>query len=297
MSLRSVCACAVVVVSAGSSPHLRTGNGRILEVMQAAIERSPVFRSLIDAIDASGRTVYVDEGPCARTEARSCVQPLPGSVSLRVLVDPRSGLVAVARQLAHEFQHVVEIAAAPDAIDPPTIRHLYERIGFQSCEGCYETRQALDVEARVSREVSSGHAPSMTAFFGTWTLNTDRSSYSSCRPTAARRFDRDQRHGLASAVVEYVDCFGVEHRDNYVYSAGGRDYPLASADAQSSRTIAVNVLDDLTMAFVIKEHGVVVACGRRTLRTDGRTMTIETWTAADEAAPRRTLEIWEKDSR
>jgi len=298
MSPQHACACAVAWFAAASPSHLRVTNDRILEVMRFAAVRSPTFRTLMATVSMSNRIVYVDEGSCRRETVRSCVQPVTEGPYIRVLVDPRGPINGVVRQLAHEFQHVLEISGVPAASGVSAIRQMYERVGFRSCAGdgdCYETRQALDVESLVSREVSSGHAVSLNAaYFGTWNLNIDKSSYDTCPPVSGRRFDRDQRHGLASAVVEFVDCVGIEHRDAFVYKADGRDYPMAPGNDRQSRTIAVTVIDNLTSAFVIKNDGIVVACGQRMMSPDGKVMKIETWTTVDGEERRRTFEFWEK---
>jgi hypothetical protein len=298
MGPQRVCACAVAWFAAASPAHLRVTNDRILEVMQFAAVRSPTFRSLMATVGTSNRIIYIDEGSCRRGTVRSCVQPVSEGPYIRVLVDPRGPINGVVRQLAHEFQHVLEISGLPAASDVSAIRQMYERVGFRSCAAdgdCYETRQALEVESLVSREVSSGHAASLNAaYFGTWNLNIDKSSYDACPPLSGRRFDSQQRHGLASAVVEFVDCVGIEHRDAFVYKADGRDYSMASGNGRPSRAIAVTIIDNLTSAFVIKKDGIVVACGRRMISPDTRVMTIETWTPADGEERRRTFEFWER---
>jgi len=217
---------------------------------------------------------------------------------ISVRVHPREPTDSVVRQLAHEFVHVTEIAAEPGAIDRWKIRDLYERIGFRSCAGaadCYETRQAQEAEKRVDREVASSHASGITgAFFGSWNLDLERSAFESCPPSSGRRVDRDQKHGLASVVVEFVDCEGAPHRDAFANKADGRDYVITSHDARPSRTIAVTIVDKLELAFAIKEDGVVVACGRRAVNGEGTAMTVETWTMVNRDNQRRTLEFWRR---
>jgi hypothetical protein len=298
MSPQRICACAVAWFAAASPSHLRVTNDRILEVMQYAAVRSPTFRTLVAAVGMSNRIVYVDEGSCRGETVRSCVQPVAEGLYIRVLVDPRGPINGVARQLPHEFQHVLEISGMPAASGVSAIRQMYERVGFQSCAAdgdCYETRKALEVESLVSREVSSGHAVSLNAaYFGTWNLHIDKSSYDKCPPMSGRRFDHGQRHGLASAVVEFVDCVGIEHRDAFVYRADGRDYSMPRGNGRPSPTIAVTVIDNLTSTFVIKNDGIVVACGQRIISPDGKVMTIETWTTVDGEERRRTFESWDK---
>jgi len=63
--------------------------------------------------------------------------------------------------LAHELQHAVEIAQAPEARDAQALEALMRRIGW--CRGgrLFETGAALAIEARVRLELTrpSTHAP------------------------------------------------------------------------------------------------------------------------------------------
>src|SRR5262245_20864179 len=113
--------------AAASPPHLRVNNERILEVVQFVAERSPTFRALIAAIEASRLIVYVDEGACRHRTVPSCTQAVGDGPYLRVLVDPRQPITAVGRQLAHEFQHVAEIATESNPVSASVVRALYER--------------------------------------------------------------------------------------------------------------------------------------------------------------------------
>jgi len=290
----NACACIVALLTTCSS-HLCVLNERLIEALRYGLERSPALRELVTAIDVADRRVYINEGPCGEGEFRSCVHPIAGSRNLQILVTPRVPVTDVVRQLAHEFQHVLEINAETTSTGASALRDVYERIGFRSCTDrgdCYETAKALEVEALVNREVTSRRSARLTdTYFGEWRLDIDKSSFPSCPPSSGRRFDRDQRHGLASTVVEFVDCVGVDHRDAFVYKADGRDYMVTG---DRSRTIAVAIVDAGTSAFLIKERGTVITCGKRSISADGKTMTVERWSFAGGAASRTALEFWKR---
>ena len=61
--------------------------------------------------------------------------------------------------LAHELQHVVEIAHAPWVLSPRTLREYYEAIGMEVTAGApgrmFETRAAAAVGELVRREMNS----------------------------------------------------------------------------------------------------------------------------------------------
>jgi len=58
--------------------------------------------------------------------------------------------------LAHELQHVVEVAGAPDVVDPDSMRRFFRRIGYlvNSTGNRYETRAAQQIEHRVRQEIT-----------------------------------------------------------------------------------------------------------------------------------------------
>jgi hypothetical protein len=180
--------------------------------------------------------------------------------------------MSVVRQLAHELQHAVEIAADPGTANGARVADLYERIGFASCSGgarCYETRAAKAIEARVSGEINSPPAMN-TRQFGEWILDVELSSLGDCPAGSGRRYDRDRRHGLASSVVDLVDCAGIEHRDTLVFKVDGKDYPMTSPPDSPLRTIAFTLVDKQAVEFVVKEDGALIACGRRSVNKAAR---------------------------
>jgi len=62
---------------------------------------------------------------------------------------------------AHEPQHAVEIASAPEVTDDAGVRRLYERIGRPSKDGLhsFETKAAIDVRDQVLAELASAPSP------------------------------------------------------------------------------------------------------------------------------------------
>jgi hypothetical protein len=80
------------------------------------ISRSPTFRRLVDAINASNGIVYVEYGVC-RSVARGC---LLGSLDLagphrvlRVVIRKTQLADDLVVSLGHELQHAVEVLSEP----------------------------------------------------------------------------------------------------------------------------------------------------------------------------------------
>ena len=61
--------------------------------------------------------------------------------------------------LAHELQHAVEIADAPEVVDEASLKELYRRLGADSGPGAFngsvwfETQGAIDTGRRVYSEL------------------------------------------------------------------------------------------------------------------------------------------------
>lgn len=64
--------------------------------------------------------------------------------------------------LAHELQHAVEIAGAPDVVSPQTLAAFYARIGVRTHResDTFETPQAVEVADHVRRELMTDVAVS-----------------------------------------------------------------------------------------------------------------------------------------
>jgi hypothetical protein len=145
-----------------SVPRIRVESRRIRSELSHALDRSSTLREIIQKIQRSdvivhvtcerfsaltleGRTVWASAGPDVRY--------------VRVQVDCMLATQRLVAILGHEFQHVAEIAAAPDVVDERSFGRLFKSIGY-SCGGTsseqFETEKALDAGERVRREYLYG---------------------------------------------------------------------------------------------------------------------------------------------
>lgn len=139
------------------------------QLIRDGLQGSPAFRGLVRDIATSDLIVLVDtvrREPANRGGRASLVDPPMGHASLRYLgssplarfllvwVDEswRTRPLQVAL-LAHELQHVVEIARAPSVRSPEDLAAHYRRIGHEVVHHRFETRAAMDVEWMVEREL------------------------------------------------------------------------------------------------------------------------------------------------
>ena len=142
-----------------SGPHLRGASPRETRLIQELLARSSTARDLAGQIESSDVIAYVQlasELPGGRAATRFVVTTA-GNRFLRVVLGAMTNPADRAALLAHELQHVVEIAHAPDVRDEKGLRQLYARIGEdRTARFVFETTAAREVAARVQREIARG---------------------------------------------------------------------------------------------------------------------------------------------
>lgn len=152
--------CAVASASAASvSPRamarLRPGSETARVLLDDAFARSAVVRGLVDDLATSDVIVHVDLGRPAGGVAGSTIfiTATEHARYLRVTLDTMTPPHDLIPFLAHELEHVLEIARHPDVRDAEGMRRLYGRIGLNARSiVSYETDGARAVERRARAE-------------------------------------------------------------------------------------------------------------------------------------------------
>jgi hypothetical protein len=146
--------------------HVRSSEPRILALLNAGLARSATFRRLIDTLDASDVIVYVElqasrESRQVQRESLDAyllhqVVSRGGQRYLRIGLGARGSERRIIGILAHELQHAVEIARAPDVRDAGSLQKFFSRVSLAfGCAGtCYETQEAKDVQRLVDDELA-----------------------------------------------------------------------------------------------------------------------------------------------
>ena len=139
--------------------HLRPQHARITGWLVDGTMRSPTIRALIARVEASDVLVYL-----------TFTSPRPGvSASLTFMADtPYGRMVRLAirpdlssrdtmAMIAHELQHVIEVAEHPEVRSERGFEALFRRIGHPTtfAEHHYDTAAALDIGDRVRHELAS----------------------------------------------------------------------------------------------------------------------------------------------
>ena len=134
----------------------------MLETLRDGCSRSATFKTLVDQLSDTNVIVYIERGICGFGHYKAC---LPHSVVLaggnrfiRIVVDPGENGAPELALIAHELQHALEIAGAPNVRSGDDITALFHRIGRsphcpRGTPDCYETGAALAMGDRVLDEV------------------------------------------------------------------------------------------------------------------------------------------------
>jgi hypothetical protein len=146
---------ALAPVRAEALVHVRAASPAARLLIDESARYSPTVRDLIDRVDRSDVIVYVQMTASSQVASASTtfVTATEGQRYLRILIHAGTPVWSRAQLLAHELQHVIEIASEPEVASNDGIRSLYERIGHASGKDRYETGAARQIEAKVRAEI------------------------------------------------------------------------------------------------------------------------------------------------
>ena len=136
-------------------PRVRAENPLLSAAIARGAERSPTFRRLIEAIDATDGLVYVLEGRCGQG-VRACLHmslELSGQNRLlRILVNPRRAPgCELIGSIGHELQHALEALSNPNVRTSFGLSSFFHRIGPEGPRR-FETPEAIQVGLTVEKE-------------------------------------------------------------------------------------------------------------------------------------------------
>jgi hypothetical protein len=147
-------------VRAEGYEHIRPEAPMLKTAIATALEGSPTFRSIVERIGGSDVIVhmtcgYFKSATMAGRTMLSSAGPDVRYVRVQILCDQSPQVLLSI--VAHELQHVAEIAAAPAVVDDGSFGRLYRKIGFPTCLSAetnqFETAAAVEAGRRVRAEV------------------------------------------------------------------------------------------------------------------------------------------------
>jgi hypothetical protein len=155
--------------AAGFHTHMRPAGAHLRAMMSLGMDVSPTFRAIVDRIESSDVVVYVSFRVvrAGQIDGHSSVMGVAaGRRYLQVVIDPRVMGLPLLGLLAHELQHIAEIADEPSVVDDRSLAAFYRRVGFSvSAQGNrFESAAAIAAGQRVVRDAAD-HASDVRAAF------------------------------------------------------------------------------------------------------------------------------------
>jgi hypothetical protein len=118
---------------------------------------SPTLCALVAALDGSDVIVHVSFAHAPKLDGHLAHQLVDagGRRYLRIVLAVRHSDRVLIPILAHELQHALEVAQAPDVRDAVALIGLYQRIGVPALKSATarETEQALRVQRQVRADL------------------------------------------------------------------------------------------------------------------------------------------------
>ena len=161
MALILSCLAAQVNAEIPAAWRVRSTDGYFQTLIMDGYSRSERFRSLVDRLNQSDVVVYVEAH--RRTDARyngyllADVRVGGQNRYLRIRLKARGARDIMVAVVAHELQHALEVAEAPNVRDADTFHAHFQRIDNGTCSiSCYETTAEEQTEAAVLRDLREG---------------------------------------------------------------------------------------------------------------------------------------------
>ena len=143
--------------------HIRTTDRRMQRLLDEGVLRSTKLRALVERISRSDVVVYVrcDGDPHARVSGRLTFVSAAGGVRYVVVrVAPLRSRAHQIAILAHELQHVVEVADTPAIVDAESMAREYLRMGHVNRHAdvpgiAFDTHAAVAAGRQVLEELAA----------------------------------------------------------------------------------------------------------------------------------------------
>ena len=128
--------------------RVRTTDARIAALIEQAGRESATFRRMLETINGSDTYVFISDGRCRHDQAACFVAVRCAGVNRMMFVtvdmSRRSADWDVMGSIGHELRHTIEAISDPTVKSNADQYFLYERIGFHSRAGAFETQDAID---------------------------------------------------------------------------------------------------------------------------------------------------------
>src|SRR5262249_35200781 len=120
---------------------------------------------------------------------------------------------------------------------------------------------------------------------GKWKLRAEA-------PASGTREYEDRGCGVTVSVRQGGNGRGQEYYSSYAVKVDGKQYPRLVRGANTINTIAFTQMDADTVAYTLRENGVVVSTGTTSVSSDGKVLTVTTKSV--NASGRGSTEIYDR---
>jgi hypothetical protein len=128
------------------APHVRPLTKSAAALLADATARSPIVKGLVEDLEQTNVVVYLVDSMDGPREVTACLTFVSFAAGTRYLMFRVDRWVSAPwdriAQLAHELQHAMEIAEAPEVQDAASMARLYKHIGWECGKRSFESAQA-----------------------------------------------------------------------------------------------------------------------------------------------------------
>jgi hypothetical protein len=146
------------LLKGGLVPRVRGADILVTRLIEEGVRRSPTFRDMVTAVNATDVIVYVERVATLPPgiSGQLLIVPMPKAQRyLRVQVLGRYSPFDTIAIIGHELRHVLEVAGAPDVRDESGLTQLYRRIGHRGRQThSFETPAARNTGRQVRLELA-----------------------------------------------------------------------------------------------------------------------------------------------
>lgn len=144
---------------AGNSA-LRSRSPLASAALEFGMKHSPSMQALVASLQDTDVVAYIDSDLKPLGETWGHVSFISKTITcryLRIAITAHINLSQAASLLAHELQHVFEIASHPEVVNEATLSEMYLQFGHRArYANSYDSLEAVEMGSRVAAEIFSG---------------------------------------------------------------------------------------------------------------------------------------------
>ena len=142
-----------------SSGRVRPVGDKANQLLREGTARSAAFAALLDTLERSDLIIYITTGGAPGPNHLRLACATGTARFVRIAINAQNAETHLIAGLAHELQHAVEVANAPDVRDDATLVQYYEQHGQEVSSGRFCTREAQAAGTMVLNEMCLGERP------------------------------------------------------------------------------------------------------------------------------------------